>query len=146
MAVKFQYINAFVCERVLVEQDGVVSAIRMVDVFNIPADAPSEPLIQFWLVVILKVEPPVPDEEIHLGITMVRATGERVSLPAPPQAVKLRRDGTDPTLPGGIAFLGQFNLTINNFGTAYIEADVDGKVVARVPVTFRKLPATPSLQ
>lgn len=146
MALKFQSVNAFTCERVLVEQDGVISAIRMVDLFNIAADAPPEPTIQFWLVVILKVLP-VPEEEIRFGITQVRTSGERTRLPSPAQALKFGKSGIDdPAAPGGAVVLAQFNLTIKHFGTSYLEVDVDGNIVANVPITVRKLAANAELQ
>lgn len=55
-------IGAFFCERVLKEEDGVLSAIRIVDVFNVhvPTEMPPDvtPAIQLTMVAIFKSEEP----------------------------------------------------------------------------------------
>jgi hypothetical protein len=48
MAVKFPFVSAFLCEKILQEKDGINTAIRIVDIFNIAADAPPDAGVHFF--------------------------------------------------------------------------------------------------
>jgi hypothetical protein len=144
MAVKFPFVSAFLCERVLQEKDGIVSAIRIVDVFQIPEDAPSETVIQFFAVVSLRTVP-VPDEEVRVGVTIVNALGERQRLPDPSEKpFRLSALDGDASVPNGISLIMQLNIKPKNMGTCFVEIDVDGEVVTRIPFTIRQIPKTPA--
>ena len=69
MAVKFPFVSAFLCERVLQEQNNIISAIRIVDVFQIPQDVAQQAMITFFAVVALKTVP-VPDARVNVRIAM----------------------------------------------------------------------------
>ena len=138
MAVKFEFVSAFICERVLMEADGVTSAIRIVDIFFVPEGAPEEAIVPFYLIVLLKTVP-VPDEEIRIGVTLIRANGERERLPDPPgQPFKLQLFSGDPSIPGGFSLILHANIKPRNMGTCFLEIDVDGEPVTRVPFTLRR--------
>lgn len=139
MAVKFEFVSAFICERVLQEEGGIVSAIRIVDVFFVPEGAPEDTPISFYVVASLKTVP-VPDSEVTVGITLVRTTGEHEQL-AQPQKYHLLSYNNDPSIPGGFNLLMQLNVKPKNMGTCYVEIEVDGTVV-RIPFTFRRPPQT----
>lgn len=138
MAVKFPFVSALICERVLLEQDGIASAIRAVDVFNIPAEAPPDPVIQFWLFASLKTVP-VPDATFRFGVTLIRVNGEREKLTTK-EPGKLPIYEGDASIPSGINIMLQVNIIARNMGTAYLEIDIDGEPITRVPFTMRRLP------
>jgi hypothetical protein len=79
MAVKFPFVSALLCERVLIDQDKLVSAIRIVDVFQVPEGTPEGTAIQIWAIVTLKTVP-VPDETVRVGAWLVGVSGERKRL------------------------------------------------------------------
>src|ERR1041385_470220 len=81
MAVKFTLVSAFLCERVLQEKDNVFSAIRIVDIFQIPENATEETVVRFVAVVLLKALPS--DESFRIGVTLVRVAGDREKLKDP---------------------------------------------------------------
>ena len=144
MAVKFQFVSAFLCEKVLFEQDNIISAIRIVDIFQVPEGVDSTTLtITFFAVVSLR-SVPVPDAEVDVGVTLVRVSGERERLPyATRNPFKLRESSPDPSLPGGISLIMQFQIVPKNFGICYLEVYVDGEVATTIPFTIRRVPATP---
>jgi len=146
MAVRFPFVSAFLCERILTEQDGIASAIRLVDIFQVPENAVEHAVVQFWAVVTLRALP-VPDDEISVGVFLVRTSGERTRLPDPPpdRKFKMRDFNPDLTLPGGLSLMLQLNVKPKNAGTCFLEIEVDGEVVTRIPFTIRHIPATPTL-
>ena len=146
MAVEFPFITAFLCERVLFDQDKLVSAIRIVDLFNVPEDVPPTFVIQFFAVISLRVAPPVPDEQVRIAIWLRRVSGERERLADPPnQPYNLREMNPDPSSPSGVSLVLQFNVIPKNFGTCYIEVEADGTIVTRIPFTIRRVPAVATL-
>lgn len=146
MAVKFPFVSAFLCERVLIDQDGITSAIRIVDVFQVPETTVEHAIVQFFAVVTLRTLP-VPDEEVHVSVFLVRASGDRVRLPDPPidKAFELRKHNPDPSLPGGLTLILQLHLKPTNAGICFLEIEVDREVVTKIPFTIRHIPATPTL-
>ena len=77
MAVTFISVSGLLCEKVLQEAESIFSAIRIVDVFQIPHDAPPSALVQFTGLVLLKAMPA--EEEFRVGVTLVGSSGERVA-------------------------------------------------------------------
>ncbi len=136
MASKFLVVNAFTCERVLIEQDKVLSLVRLIDVFNIPANAPPNPVIQFWLVILAKWPLPPPSEAVQFNITLIHTSGEREIL-TPPAPMRVPSDA-DPTIPAGLAIVSQINMSLKSFGTFYLEIDADGEILAKIPVTAKR--------
>jgi hypothetical protein len=148
MAVKFQYINALICERALQEADGVTSAIRIVDIFHVPESSPESAVIQLFVIASLKASP-VPVEPFTIGVALIKTSGERVELPPPPgfeQPFALPQFKDDPSIPNGISLVLQIGVKPTNMGTCFIEIDVDGEAVTRVPFTLRRPPAEKTAQ
>jgi hypothetical protein len=136
MAVKFEFVSAFICERVLREEGGITSAIRIVDIFFVPEDAPEYFAVSFWVVISLKTMP-VPDVEVNVGTSLIRTSGERERL-AEPTAYRLLSYNNDPSIPGGFNLLMQLTVKPKNMGTCYVEVDIDGEALVRVPFTLRR--------
>src|ERR1700682_666065 len=117
MAVKFPYISAFICERVLQEADGVFSALRIADIFYVPEGVPEGATVQFFAVISLKVAP-APKGDIQIAVTFINASGERERLPDPgvptPPSARLP---DDPRIPGGVTLVMQLNIKPKNMGT-----------------------------
>ena len=145
MAVKFQFVNAFLCERALIDQDKILSAIRIVDLFQVPENAPETTVLQFYAIISLKLFP-VPDETVLIGATLVRVNGERepIAYSHSGKPFRLLDHSPDPSVPGGLNLVIQLNIVPKNAGTAYFEIDVDGEVVTRIPFTIRRIPAPPA--
>jgi hypothetical protein len=143
MAVKFSYVSAFLCERVLIERDEVLSAIRIADIFQIPENPPDNLVIQFWLVLSLKIAIESESSEYRLKCTLIRSSGERAII-VPDQVVTPMRRFDDRSIPLTLGFVAQINLKPQNMGTAYIEVEVEDEVVAKVPLTLRRIPTEPS--
>ena len=145
MAVTFISVSGLLCEKVLQEAESIFSAIRIVDVFQIPQDAPPSAVIQFTGLVLLKAMPA--EEEFRIGVTLVSSSGERMQLPEPPgNPFRLPVYEQDPSIPVGFSLLLQFNVGTSKMGTNYIEVDVDGLTVTRMPFTLRRLPAPHAAQ
>src|SRR5580704_18680591 len=102
MAVKFQFVTAFLCEKVLQEQDGTLSAIRIVDVFQIPEKTLSESAIQFVAVVALKTLPAL-EKDVHVRVFLVGPSGRREQLKELPEGPhRLMAFRGDPSVPTGL--------------------------------------------
>ena|SRR5208283_332642 len=139
MAVHFEFVSALICERILREADGVTSAIRIVDVFPISNEAKS---IEFFVVVSLKAVPVPEGDEFRITLALVNPLGERGPLPEPPgQPFKLMKPFDDPSVPGGVAFGLHLEIVPKHTGTYYVEINLDGEIITRVPFTVRRLAA-----
>jgi hypothetical protein len=136
MAEKFPYVSAFFCERVLLEKDEVLSAIRIADIFQIPENPPENFLIQFWLVLNVKIAIESESAEYRLMCTLIRSTGDRVVI-VPEQTVKPMRRFDDPSIQTSLGFIAQITLKPQNMGTAYVEVQIEDEVIAKVPFTLR---------
>jgi hypothetical protein len=141
MAVKFPFVSAFLCENVLQEGNGVLSAIRIVDVFQIPEGAPENFVIRFYAVAMLRTVP-VPDIKVSVTAAIVRTNGERQPLPMVPGEPIQVGASSDRTIPGGINLIMELNIKPQNMGTGYIEFEVDGEVAVSIPFTLRPAPPT----
>src|SRR5260370_21787037 len=137
MAVKFPFVTALICEHILEETSGVISAIRIVDIFQVPDGAPPQgAVVHFWVLVTLKTVR-VQQEEFRVGLTLVYTSAEREKMATQPGPLKLfRRFADDPSMPGGLTVKIQMNVTPKKMGTHYIEVDVDGELVTTVPFTM----------
>jgi hypothetical protein len=141
MAVDFQFVSAFLCERTLQEkQDEVLSAIRLVDTFLVPVDRPEHFAIQFALVWSFRTLTPPDPAGYRLGITLIRSTGDRERLIEPTE-MQPQAKFVDASIPWGIAGAVPVRLLVRNLGTAFLEIEVNGTVVTRVPFTLLEPPA-----
>jgi hypothetical protein len=139
-----------VCERVLIEKDEVISAIRIVDIFYLSAPPPeikpgdplpsNLPIVSFWAVGNVKAEPAY-REPHSLEVRIVNTIGEVTTIGAPiTQAFDARLEPA-PTASGLIA---QINLGVTRFGTCYVCLYLDNEEVARSPITLALKPTTGS--
>jgi|SRR5580698_3997335 hypothetical protein len=145
MAVKFPFVSAFLCEKILQEKDGINTAIRIVDIFNIAADAPPDAGVHFFGFVSLKTAP-VPDSKVTIRVAIVSPIGTREYLPdAPDQPYSLSVFEGDPTVPTGLMLVFEINIIPKNLGTGYLEIEADGEVAVRLPFTIRRLPPAQSV-
>ena len=113
--------SALLCERVLVETDRVLSAIRMVDVFIVPTERASDFTVTFWLIATAKLEAGTPPTEILFAFTLVRPNGEREDLGQQKAATPL--NPIDTTMPLGAGVVVQFQIAVRNLGACYIEIE-----------------------
>jgi len=145
MALSFEFVSAFVCERALIDQEGVLSAIRMVDIFQVPENIVQQTVITFYAVFSLRTMP-VPDQDVKVAVYFARASGDRDRLPNPPpdEPYKLRRFLADPSIPGGVLIVIQVNIQPRNAGVCFVELEVDDVVLARIPVTILHIPVAPA--
>jgi hypothetical protein len=137
MPARFQFITALLCEKVLQEGDGVTSAIRIVDVFQIPSDKLGEAIIQFCLVASLRTVP-VKEQQLHVALFLVGPSGKRERIKELPEGpYPVVPFVGDPSVPGGLNLAIQLNIKPLKFGTGFIEIEVENEVVARVPFTVQ---------
>lgn len=133
----------FICERVLQEADGVTSAIRIVDLFNlpeIPPDAPEGalPLIQAYSCAMLKFAPTFSGKH-YIQSKMINTKGELVSLGEPLEYSPQMRAGAEGA-PLGLNFTIQMNVAVKNLGTCYLCVYFDGEEIGRTPFTLQRQP------
>lgn len=143
MAVEFKYVSGFVCERTLQEkEDGIYSAIRIVDIFHVPSDAADDATILVNVFVSLKTSP-VPPDPLTIRVTLVKPSGERQdSSPPDQQPLILPVVDGDRSIPSGITMVLHILVKVkNNIGTSVVEVDVDDKPALRIPFTLRRLPS-----
>jgi hypothetical protein len=140
MAVKFTYINAFLCENVLQESTGIFSAIRIVDVFQIPENVPDNFAIRFFVVGVFRMSN-APRVSVTVKVFIIRVNGERLPLPdIPGQPFPLSSFEDDASIPSGINVLLEVNVKPTNMGTAFVEIEIDDEVAAKIPFTIRRIP------
>lgn len=131
--------GAFLCEKLLHERDGILSAIRIVDVFYVPPNLPEErvAIVQANCVLILKAEPRH-DEEHELDFKILNPIGELESI-GPPLRQRLQsRLGLD--LPTALTVNAQLNISPKRLGTYFVCVYLDGEEVARTPFTLMSRP------
>src|ERR1700691_5722223 len=125
MAVKFKFVNAILCERVLREADGINSAIRIADIFQIPHGGPEKPIIQFYALLSVRTVP-APDVNFRVSLFMTGPSGKRERLPDPPEnPFKTTPFGGDSSIPNGLTIIIQLTITVEKTGTAYLDIEVD---------------------
>ena len=138
--------SAFLCERILQEADGVLSAIRIVDVFycpEIPADAPEGAVVlaQPHCLVMLKAQPGY-REQHSIGFKLLTAKGELKPLgDTVTTDFAITKLGLGDDVPGGASVTIKLNIGVKNFGTCYVCVYVDGEEITRVPFTLLPQPS-----
>jgi hypothetical protein len=139
-------VNLFVCERTLVEADGVLSAIRLIDIFFVPRERPvgvSEevlPLVQAYGCALLKTKPGYVGQHA-LEMKTLNTVGEMTSTGDPTIAKIFSKPGME-DVPGGISIAIQLNIAVKRFGTCYLCLFLDGEEIARSPFTLLPHPST----
>jgi hypothetical protein len=132
-------VSAFLCERILHEADGVLSAIRIVDVFyvELPTNAPegAVALIQPHCLVIFKTQPGHHGEH-SMAFKMLNTKGELTSIGEAMRTDFGARSGLGKDIPGGANVAIQLNVAVKNYGTCYLCVYFDDEEIARVPFTI----------
>jgi hypothetical protein len=139
-----QSVSAFICQQALLEQDGVTSAIRLVDLFRVPEphpDKPDEqrPVVQMYAVVIIKTIPGYTGEH-DIAFRILNTVGEMNTVGTQRASFSSR---FGPEMPGGATLAIQMNIGVNRPGTLYLCIYVDEEEVTRTPFTFTPLPIAP---
>lgn len=132
-------VSAFLCERVLTEADGVMSAIRIVDLFyvrDLPADQKGQalPQIRFYACVFFKSKPGKYPHSVQTKLQQVDGT---VQLLGEESVVMESKSGAE-ELPGGVTIQVELNIAVSQLGTCYLCLYLDGDEVVRIP--FSVLP------
>jgi len=133
-------VSAFICERVLVEKDDVISAIRIVEIFyvpELPTNAPEDAvaLIQAWCIVILKALPGHYEKHV-IELKLLNALGALTSIGSEEADFSTRPElGSVPT---GASLALQLNIGVKNYGNCSVCIYLDGEEIARAPFTIQK--------
>jgi hypothetical protein len=134
------FVSAFFCDRVLREQDEVLSAIRVADLFVAPVPESGAhrfvPRLETNLVVIFRSDAPV---EFVAGIKSVdpRGTANATTMP-------IVMTGE----PGLYVFTAVIEIFINGVleGTHWYDISVDGALANRVPLRVKYVPVPTSAE
>jgi hypothetical protein len=134
--------SALLCERILNEKDEVLSAIRIVDIFNVPevpAEAPtgSLPLVQAYCLVIIKTQSGYHGQHL-IQIKLLNMKGELSNLGEAANTDVAARPGMGDDVPGGATIAFQLNIAVKNYGTCYVCVYLDGEEIARAPFTLQR--------
>lgn len=130
-----------VCERVLDQPDGILSAIRIVDAFSFESNPKltlDEQPIEMQVLVITKFQPG--DHEEHsLQLELIRPDGA-VALIGDYKGARSESQRF-PQFPGGINLMASVRVVPTQMGTHYWRVTLDGEVVAMTPFSiFEKTP------
>jgi hypothetical protein len=128
-------VNLLVCERILMEADGIASVIRVVDMFQVlvpAADLPQAPPVQMSVFGMGRIDES--DTEKHtIQINLIRPDGEVTAAGPPNTFVSSSRI---PGAPGGFNFGGVIGVFPKQLGLHFFVLMYDGEEIARVPFTL----------
>src|SRR6266852_4842885 len=132
--------SALLCERILQEEDKVLSAIRIIDVIyvpQLPASAPEGSVtgVQEYCLIILKAQPGHQGKHL-IEFRMLNPKGELTNISEPIEAEFKARPEFGKDVPGGATVSIQLNLAVKNYGTCYICVYLDGEEITRAPFTL----------
>lgn len=137
--------SAFLCERVLIEKDDAISAIRIVDIYFVPeptAEArdlkigdpipPGTTQLMFYVVAMLQAAPEYKgSHKVEIRVLSSRGEWNEVRGPMYDLTFEQKIAG----VPAVEKVLVQMNLIVRNLGTAYICVFLDEREVVRTPLT-----------
>jgi hypothetical protein len=126
----------FICEKVLHEQDGVLSAIRIVDLFYVDTatatDIPPERRA-IKMAVVFRVR--IADQEEHtVKLSLMRPNGQMASIVETPPT---RAESRIPEVAAGINGTAEIAVLAREMGTHYFILYCDGIEVARTIFTLQ---------
>lgn len=138
--------SLLVCERVLLETDGVASAIRMVDLFYI-GEVPGQPdgtfpVVQAYVLGAVRADPGHTNE--HVFRIRLRNTVGESSIIAEHKGLfesKVGLETAGSTAPRSMNLIVQLNLKVMRYGTCFVYLDIDGEEAARAPITLLQMPS-----
>jgi hypothetical protein len=130
----------FVCERILREQDGVLSAIRLVDVFyyDPPSDANVKPVIT---VAVIGLGKALEDFSCDITLRLTTPSGKELPLGKP---VTVSTKSKVANAPGGFNLQATFGLLAIEDGTYYVSAFTNDDLLGSAPITV--LPRTQTIE
>ena len=129
-------VDLVVCERVLREMDGVPSAIRMVDLFNVPESilALPNPTIVFFAIVFVRGDVGAAGNFI-CRMQLSDPNGNEIGIAQQAVSVNPVVEGA----PGGAVTLGLFNV-IAVIGTYRLRVFLDDELQAQTTITTLRVP------
>lgn len=129
-------ITAFACERILQEADGVVTAIRIVDLFRVPIanDIPIEKQAVGMSLYIRGTLERDDGIDHRVAISVIRPDGQ-AGLPEDIFKGRIATKFRD--APPGFNVAVQFGIIPKQFGTHHIAVVFDGETVFKLPITLR---------
>ena len=128
-------VSALICQTSLLEQDGVSSAIRIVDVFYV-SEAPNAK-VAFSAIVLVKSK---------AGFSSERRARARIRTPSShtieltPEGVPVRLQSRlgDPSIPGGATLTFQVVLEAEEMGVYWLKVFLDDDEVANLPFALKR--------
>ena len=132
---------ATMCEKVLLEADGVTSAIRIVDTFSVEpianASPDARPVIQLSGLVALKSGDLVGN--FTVAVVFENADGERTAV-SPAGGWPVRFNGGE----HGVQIKLDFRVEINRLGLVWFDVLFEDELLTRIPVRLRAADTTPA--
>lgn len=137
---------AFLCEKVLIEKDKVLSAIRMVDTFfiqkpNLPPGLPPDlqPAINLTLLLSFKKAEPGPTQKHQVVLHMIAPSGKPLQIkntpqPQDPTGSFLFEEHADRLASANLIF--NLGLGITEYGLHWIDVLLDGERITRIPFSL----------
>jgi hypothetical protein len=136
-----------IAERFLNEQDRVISAIRIVDIFFVdPVDQDTQAEKKAVLVNVLIVTKFLPgsEDEHQVKLSLLRPSGALKEVGEP---IVARVDFSNyPNAPTGLSVKATVPVAVTELGTHYFIVEVDGEEVGRTPFTLVPRPAAPEAE
>jgi hypothetical protein len=131
------YTQLLICERVLRDEDGLHSAIRIADLFTVVPKAnvsPKDRPIVLSILFTAKYDPS--DEDTHTAVVQLeRPDGKILDIgESGPTKILLYA----PDVPKAIHIAGRFGIVPELMGLHYIVIVLDGRQVERVPFMLRE--------
>jgi hypothetical protein len=128
--------SVFTCEKVLREVDGVLSFIRVVEVFYVapsPEIATDKQAVQMVVVATVRAEPTNDDSEHAVELRLTRPNGDVKKLEGPHSTTI---NANIPEVPGGFGIILPIGVIITQLGTHYISLLLDGSEIAKTSFTL----------
>jgi hypothetical protein len=127
--------TALICERVITEQDGAISAIRIIDRVFFPADAAAQPLNPrhpIWFLISLKSG--AARGRFNVTVVRERPSGERDQI----VQVPILLEGED----RGANIVGPGSFEPDQEGLYWFDVEFDGRLLTRMPLraVYQPLP------
>lgn len=136
-------INLISCERVLNEIDGVLTAVRIVEVFQFQLSdgvAVENQAIPVTVLVIAKFDFASIGKSRVVQLRITRPSGETAKVGEPHEIV-LQTKNTD--VPPGFNLIAGFGIIPKQMGLHFVGCLIDGDEVARTPIILQPLSGKP---
>jgi hypothetical protein len=122
-----------VCEKILHETDNVVSAIRIIDLFQIPEQSPEGSRVSAQLFVQIRCAPF--SETYPLSVLLDKPGGISEQLLAQ-EIGPITPHPSDPTVPVGMVIAAQLSVRASLRGTYIVRLIIDQQEIARAHFTL----------